>query len=198
MTKAEILTNRYKTLLNKNGINTPLRLAAFWGQLHHESKLIPKSENLNYSAKRLLEVFKSDFDVNRDRWLSPQEKEKVREIIGSPEKIANFVYANQNGNGNEASGDGWKYRGRYLIQTTGRANYEELQRATGIDFADRPDEHLNEVDSLIAAIFFWNKHRLNVYADRQDYRTMTKIINGGYNGYEDRLKDISFYKTIFK
>ncbi len=198
MTKAETLTKKYKTLLNKNGINTPLRLAAFFGQLHHESKLIPQQENLNYSAKRLLEVFKRDFDTNRDKWLSPQEKEKVRGLIGHPDKIANFVYANQGGNGNEASGDGWRYSGKGYIQITLKDNYRQLSKDTGIDFLNNPELLLIEVNSLVAAVWFWNKHKLNYYADRQDYKTMTKIINGGLNGYTDRVKDITYYKTIFK
>jgi putative chitinase len=198
MTQAKILTNRYKTLLNKNGINTPLRLAAFWGQLYHESKLLPRQENLNYSAKRLLEIFKSDFDTNRDKWLSPQEKEKVRELIGHPNRIANFVYANQGGNGNEASGDGWRYRGRGAIQITLKDNYRQLSKDTGIDFLNNPDLLLEEANSLIAAIWFWNKHKLNYYSDRQDYKNMTKIINGGFNGLEDRIKHINYYKTTFK
>jgi putative chitinase len=198
MTQAKILTNRYKTLLNKNGINTPLRLAAFWGQLYHESKLLPRQENLNYSAKRLLEIFKSDFDTNRDKWLSPKEKEKVRELIGHPNRIANFVYANQGGNGNEASGDGWRYRGRGAIQITLKDNYRQLSKDTGIDFLNNPDLLLEEANSLIAAIWFWNKHKLNYYSDRQDYKNMTKIINGGFNGLEDRIKHINYYKTTFK
>lgn len=198
MTKAEILDKKYKTLLIKGGIDTPLRKAHFWAQLDHESGLIPKSENLNYSIKRLLEIFKSDFDINRDKWLSPQEKEKVKEIIGSPERIANFVYANQNGNGSESTGDGYKYRGRFFIQTTGKANYIELQKATNIDFATNPDKHLNEVDSLVAALHFWKSRNINKFSDRDDVRGATKVINGGVNGLSDRIDKVNYYKTIFK
>ncbi len=177
---------KYKTLLSNGGINTNLVLAHFLAQIEHESDLKPAQENLNYSAKRLLEVFKSDFDVNRDKWLSPKEKEKVRELIGSPERIANFVYANQNGNGDEASGDGWKYRGRGFIQITGRANYKALSDATGIDYINNPDLLLNEVDSMIAAIWFWNKRSLTTYAKKDDIETITLRINGGYNGINHR------------
>ena len=188
MTKAEEFTVKYKTLLDKNGINTPLRLAAFFGQLKHESNLEPKEENLNYTAKRLLEVFPKYFKDIKEATL----------YYGKPQKIANRVYANRMGNGDEASGDGYKYRGRFFIQTTGKDNYKELQRATGIDFSDNPDKHLNEADSLIAALFFWNKNKLNNYADKEDYKTMTKIINGGYNGLQQRVDEINHYKTIFK
>lgn len=198
MTRAEELANKYKTILNKAGINTPLRLAAFFGQLYHESGLVPIEEKFNYSAKRLLEVFKSDFDTNRDKWLSPEEKDKVRSIIGSPEKIANFVYANQGGNGNEASGDGYRFRGRGFLQTTLRLNYYHLAKDTGVDFLNHPEKLLNEADSMISALWYWKKLKLNTYADRQDYRTMTIKINGGLNGYTDRVNKINYYKTIFK
>lgn len=194
---AIILSERYKTLLEKHNINTSLRKAHFWSQLYHESNLKPISENLNYSAKRMLEIFKSDFDVNRDKWLSPKEKEKVLSLLGHPDKIANFVYANQNGNGNELSGDGWKYRGRFFIQTTGRDNYEELQKDTGIDFADNPDKHLNEVDSMIAALHFWSTRGLNALADKDDVIKITKKINGGTNGLEERKKLLIKYKKVF-
>ena len=198
MTQAERLTLKYKTLLDKNSVNTPLRLAHFWGQLDHESGLIPQQENLNYSAKRLLEIFKSDFDTNRDKWLSEEEKEKVKELIGNPQKIANFVYANQGGNGNETSGDGWKYRGRGFLQNTLRDNYKQLTRDTGINFLSNPDLLLTEANSMVAALWFWNKHKLNLLADKDDVRGITKIINGGYNGLPDRIQKVNYYKTIFK
>ena len=198
MTQAEKLNLKYKTILDKNGINTPLRLAHFWGQLDHESGLLPRQENLNYSAKRLLEIFKSDFDTNRDKWLSPEEKEKVKELIGSPQKIANFVYANQGGNGDEASGDGYRYSGKGIIQITLKDNYKQLTRDTGINFLANPDLLLTEANSLIAALWFWSTKKLNRLADRDDVLGITKIINGGTNGLSDRIQKVNYYKTIFK
>jgi len=133
------LPEKYKSLFQKYGLNSKLRIPHFMAQIEHESGLKPISENLNYSAKRMLEIFKSDFDTNRDKWLSPKEKEKVLSLLGHPDRIANFVYANQNGNGNEQSGEGWKYRGRGFIQITGKENYFRLSNDTDIDFLNNPD-----------------------------------------------------------
>jgi len=188
---------KYKTLLNKYGINTPLRLAHFMAQIEHESGLKPVEENLNYSAKRMLEIFKYDFDTNRDKWLSPEEKEKVKELLGHPNRIANFVYANQNGNGSEASGDGWKYRGRGFLQITLKSNYTALSKATGVDYINNPDLLLGEADAMISALWFWNKHNLNSWADKDDINKITKIINGGYNGLTKRIELLNKYKKLY-
>jgi putative chitinase len=166
-------------------------------QIEHESNLKPVEENLNYSAKRMLEIFKYDFDVNRDKWLSPKEKEKVVELLGHPNRIGNFVYANQNGNGNEASGDGWKFRGRGFLQITGRSNYMLLSKDTKIDYINKPDLLLNEADAMISALWFWNKHNLNVLADKDDVMRITKIINGGYNGITERKELLNKYKKLY-
>ena len=187
------LNEKYKTLLNSYHVNTPLRIAHFMAQIEHESGLKPISENLNYSAKRMLEIFKHDFDTNRDKWLSPKEKEKVLYLLGSPKRIANFVYANQNGNGNESSGEGWKYRGRGFIQITGKDNYLMLSKDTRIDYLNNPDLLLNESDSLISALWFWNKHKLNLLADKNDIKAITKTINGGYNGLAHRTELLKKY-----
>ena len=192
-----MLQDKYKTLLNKYKINTPLRLSHFLSQLEHESDLKPVEENLNYSAKRMLEVFKYDFDINRDKWLSPKEKEKVKELLGHPDRIANFVYANQNGNGNEASGDGWRFRGRGFLQITGRSNYIALSIDTGIDYVNNPDLLLNEADSMISSLWFWNKHNLNALADKDDIMRITRIINGAYNGLSHRIALLNKYKKLY-
>lgn len=191
------LSIKYKNLLSKYNVNTPLRLAHFFAQIEHESGLKPIEENLNYSYERLLVIFKSDFDTDKNKVLSPVEKAFAETIARKPEQIANFVYANQNGNGNISSGDGWKYRGRYFIQITGKENYVALQHDTGIDFAVNPDKHLNEVDSMISALWFWSKKNLNTFADRDDIISITKRINGGLNGLEDRKKLLNKYKQIF-
>lgn len=191
------LKDKYKTLLNSYGINTPLRLSHFFAQIHHESNLKPIEEKFNYSKKRLLEIFKYDFDVNRDRKLSLEEIDKANDLLGNPQKIANFVYANQNGNGNEQSGDGWKYRGRGFIQITGKDNYTALSKDTKTDYVKNPDLLLNEADSMISALWFWKKHNLNALADKDDIRAITKKINGGFNGIEHRVQLLKKYKDIF-
>lgn len=195
--QAKELAKKYKTILNNAGINTKNRLAFFFGQLHHESNLELKRENMNYSAKRLIEIFKARFDRNKDGWLDEQEKQKIKEIIGNPQKIANFVYANRYGNGNELSGDGWKYRAGGYIGITFKDNYAQLSKDTGIDFVNNPDLLNEEANAIIAAIWFWKKNKLNSFADRNDIKGSTRVINGGTNGLEDRVKKINYYKTIF-
>jgi len=189
---------KYKTLLAKYGINTPLRIAHFMAQIEHESELKPKSENLNYSAKRMLEIFKSDFDTNRDKWLSPKEKDKVIYLLGSPQRIANFVYANQNGNGNESSGEGWKYRGRGFIQITGKYNYFRLHIDTDLDCVKNPDLLLSEPNAMLSACWFWKLRELNILADKDDVIRITKRINGGYNGIEHRKELLIKWKKELK
>lgn len=187
------IQTKYKTLFEKYGINTRLRIAHFMAQIEHESGLKPISENLNYSAKRMLEIFKHDFDINRDKWLSPKEKEKVLYLLGSPQRIANFVYANQNGNGNEKSGEGWKYRGRGFIQVTGKINYHQLSNDTDLDCLKNPDLLLQEANAMISALWFWNLKELNKLADKNDLKGITKRINGGYNGLEHRQELLNKY-----
>lgn len=187
------LQEKYKTLFKKHGLNTRLRIAHFMAQIEHESGLKPISERFNYSAKRMLEIFKSDFDVNRDKWLSPKEKEKVLYLLGSPQRIANFVYANQNGNGNEESGEGWKYRGRGFLQITGKENYFRLANDTDLDCLKNPDLLLDEPNAMISALWFWNLKGLNKLADKNDIVGITKKINGGLNGIEHRKELLKKY-----
>ena len=165
-------------------INTPKRVAAFLAQCGHESAgFTTLKENLNYSADGLNNIFPKYFkNAGRD----------AAAYARQPEKIANVVYANRMGNGDEASGDGWKYRGRGPIQLTGKDNY----RAFANDYFEDPETLLNDPDllidhiptSLLAAVWFWQKNKLNVQADAGDIKLMTKKINGGYIGLEDRIK----------
>jgi len=170
------LNEKYKTLLNSYHVNTSLRVAHFMAQIEHESGLKPISENLNYSADRLLVIFPKYFI----------SKEDANRYTKQPEKIANRVYANRMGNGSEVSGMGWKYRGRGFIQITGYANYFMLSKDTRINFLDNPDLLLEEANSIISALWFWNKNKLNELADKNDIVGITKRINGGTNGIEHR------------
>lgn len=180
------LINKYKTLLNKNEVVTSLRISHLLAQLHHESNLEPIQENLNYSAARLLKIFPKYFKTIEDAKLYERQ----------PEKIANRVYANRMGNGDEASGDGWKFRGRGFIQITGRKNYQALSNATKIDYINAPDKLLNEADSMISALWYWSSNGLNKYADKDDILTITKRINGAYNGLEHRKELLEKYKLL--
>jgi putative chitinase len=181
------LAKKYKTILDNAKINTSLRLAHFFAQLDHESGLKPIEENLNYSASGLIRVFRKYFN----------DLEAIQ-FQRQPERIANRVYANRMANGNENSGDGWKYRGRGFIQITGKENYSNLSKDTKIDYVANPDLLLRESDAMISAIWFWNKKGLNSFADKDDLFTITKRINGGLNGLVDRQNKLIKYKAIFK
>jgi putative chitinase len=110
----------------------------------------------------------------------------VNDYARNPKKIANMVYANRMGNRDEASGDGYRFRGRGCIQLTGHANYYHAGQACGVDFVMEPDLVSTPMYAAMTAGWFWDTHKLNQYADSQDYIGMTKKINGGIIGLEDR------------
>lgn len=178
------------------------QLAHILGQVAHETLNFTKDiENLNYSAKRMLEIFKSDFDTNRDKWLSPAEKEKVKSLIGHPDRIANFVYANQNGNGNEQSGDGWMFIGRGGAHTTGRANYKNFSLHIGEDCIKHPDL-VKDKYFFESAVFFFKMNKIIPLCATVDETSITKVskkVNGGTNGLAERIEQTEkFYKLIKK
>jgi putative chitinase len=152
-------------------------------QIDHESGLKPISENLNYSSKGLNTTFKKYFPTIELANLYQRQ----------PQKIANKVYANRMGNGDEASGHGFLYRGRGFLQITGKDNYTMLSKDTRIDFLNNPDLLLQEANALIGALWFWNKNNLNNLADKNDIIGITKKINGGLNGIEDRKLKLKKY-----
>ncbi|MDW3194821.1 MAG: glycoside hydrolase family 19 protein [Cytophagales bacterium] len=174
--------------MSKFDINTPLRAAHFIAQLAHESGSFHySSENLNYSASALRAVFGKYFPTD----------EEAEAYARQPEKIANRVYANRMGNGDESSGEGWKYRGRGLIQLTGKDNYTNCGNATGMDLVNNPDQLADNADAAVAAAgWFWDMRKLNGYADQDDIKAITKRINGGYNGLEDREAYLARAKQV--
>lgn len=173
----------------KWGIDTALREAHFIAQLAHESAQFTRlEENLNYSAKRLLEVWPRRF---------PFASEAVP-YANNPEKLANWVYAGRLGNGLEESGDGWRYRGRGPIQITGRANYKAAGDAVGIDLVATPEAVLRPVVGCDVAGWFWQSRKLNKYADLDNIRTITMLVNGGSNGLEDRRSWLATAKTVLR
>lgn len=182
------LNEKYKTLFNSYHVNTPLRIAHFMAQIEHESGLEPIAENLNYSGQGLGKIFKKYFPTF-ELQVAYQRK---------PEKIANKVYANRMGNSDEASGDGWKYRGRGFIQLTGKDNYLVLSKDARIDCFNNPDLLLQEANATIAALWFWGKNKINDLADDDDIISVTKKINGGLNGIEDRKRLLIKWKQILK
>lgn len=160
----------------KFGIDTKLRLAAFIAQVGHESaRLSAVTENLNYSATALLSSWPSRFD-------DTLAKASAR----NPEKIANIAYSNRMGNGPVDSGDGWTYRGRGLIQCTGKSNYDAFSQACGIDAVNNPDSLALPTNAALSAAWFWSANGLNSYADRGNFLAITKKVNGGTNGQSDR------------
>ena len=175
-------------ILPEYKINTKLRLCHFLAQILHESgNLKYKSENLNYSAKALRSVFPKYFKTD----------EIANQYARKPEKIANRVYANRMGNGDEASGDGWLRRGRGLIQLTGTNNYKDCSKALNIDLMSNPDLILSNPEVCVkTACWFWNKNNLNELADKDDVKSITKRINGGYNGLDDRNSILKKAKSV--
>lgn len=153
------------------------REAAFVAQCAHESNgFTVLVENLNYSAAGLLGTFK--------KYFTPQQ---ATDYARQPERIANRVYANRLGNGNEASGDGWRYRGRGLIQITGLANYRACGRALGVDLVANPALLEDPQHAALSAGWFWQTNGCNELADAADFEALTRRINGGLNGQADRL-----------
>lgn len=166
--------------MDEAAINTPDRIAAFLAQLGHESlDFKALSENLNYSADGLLKTFPKYFD-----------SQSASQYARNPQAIANRVYANRLGNGDESSGDGWKYRGRGPIQLTGRANYRAFTRdvgaAYGVNFEAAPDLVSQPRWGFKAAAWYWATKNLNPLADAGNFDRITYLINGGYVGKEDR------------
>jgi putative chitinase len=167
-------------------INTDARLCSFLAQTGHESGQFNRLvENLNYkTALRLTKVWPKRFPT--EAAASP--------YVGNEAKLANIVYANRLGNGNEASGDGYRYRGRGLIQITGRSNYAAAGAALGLDLIGAPDLLLEKENAALSAAWFWNSRGLNALADDktddndlEDFTEITKRINGGTVGLQERL-----------
>jgi len=177
-------------------INTPQRIASFLAQTSHESGgYTMLSENLNYRAATLAACW-----PNRFAEMGPDKKPKkdaqgkliptkvAEAIAGKPELIANMVYSSRMGNGPAESGEGWKYRGRGLKQLTGKFNYEKCGQDLGVDLVGNPDLLLDPVYAARSAGWFWKSNGLAAFADAGDIKGMTKKINGGFIGLEQRQK----------
>jgi putative chitinase len=171
----------------KYDISTPIRQSSFIGQCAHESGNFKNlEENFHYSANALMRV-----------WFSRFPDLKIAEkYANNPQSIANKVYGNRMGNGDEESGDGWRYHGRGLIQLTGKDNYANCGSGIGMDLLSNPDKLLDPEYAALSAGWFWNKKGLNSLADSSDYETMTKRINGGLIGLEDRKSKIAKAKQV--
>lgn len=174
----EVFCNLLDNLLSASGIDTKERVVMFLAQCGHESQGFTRfTEGLNYGTEGLLATFPKYFPDLK----TAKAYERQRE------KIANKVYANRMGNGPESSGDGWKYSGKGILQITGKDNYTTFSKDAGIDAVNNPDLLSTDLSVAIkSAIWFWNKNNLNKYCDNNDFIGLTKKINGGINGLEDR------------
>ena len=186
----EDVINQIESVCDKFNINTPIRLAHFLAQCAHESGNFRATvENLNYSSDSLKKVFPKYFPNN----LSESYAKK-------PEKIASRVYGNRMGNGDELSGEGWKFRGRGYLQTTGKENYRLLGQFLKEDLISNPDL-VSTKYSLASAAFFFNSNGLWSICDKgisEDViKALTKKINGGFHGLEDRINQfVKFYNIL--
>lgn len=170
-------------------INTKLRVAGWLSQTGHESgDFRAVQENLNYGAKGLRATFSKYFPTD----------DLANAYQRQPEKIANRVYGGRMGNGPESSGEGWKFRGRGLIQVTGKDNYTRCSQALyGDDVLIEQPELLQDIDGAIrSACWYWNSRNINADADRGDVLTMTKKINGGTHGLEDRQRRYNICMSV--
>ena len=159
-------------------INTPDRIAMFVAQCGHESMdFRVLQENLNYRWESLRRVFPKYFPTD----------DLARQYAHKPEMIANRVYGNRMGNGPEESGDGFRYSGKGLIQLTGKNNYTNFADSIGMSLEEVPEYLITFEGAVKSACWFWNQADLNYWSDQQDVRTVTKKINGGFNGLEDRI-----------
>ncbi len=181
------LVDPFNETFQRFGILTPAQQASWIGQCGHEcGNFRILEENLNYRAPTLLKLFPK---TPKRQWgFTPEEAAAYEK---QPQKIANRIYSNRMGNRDEASGDGWRFRGSGFLQLTGHSNFYHAGQALGVDFVMQPELVRTPMYAAQTAGWFWQTHKLNQYADSGDFLTMTKRINGGTIGLEDRIKHIN-------
>ena len=179
----------FDSVLPRFGIDTPLRKVHFLAQIAHESNgFRAKVESLYYSsAERLCKIFPKYFPT----------LESASTYVGQPERTANKIYANRMENGDETSGDGWRFRGRGLIQLTGRYNYTALTKAVGQDFVNNPDLVASPEWALSSACWYWQNRNINKYADADDIEMVTLRVNGGKIGIDERRHYLEGFKKLY-
>lgn len=198
MHKAIELSNKYNTVLNKYNVNTPLRRLHFFTQIGAESNYISQAEKGGYSKiETLRATFLSPFKGKNDDF--------VRGYLNNSVKLFNYVYANRGGNNNELSGDGYKFRGRGLLQNTFKNQYATLSKILGVDLIKNPDLLLQEPNAIIAALEYWKNNNLNKYADMDHLDHVSDVVNlgkvtaryGDSNGFAHRLKVYNELRPLF-
>lgn len=184
-------TNALNNILPDYAIDTPERVAAFIAQCAHESgNFTALHENLNYRAVTLRKIFPKYFPTD-------ELANQYANLPNKAEAIANRVYANRMGNGDEASGDGYRYCGRGLIQLTGKDNYSWFAASLEMPVEEVPAYLQTFEGAVQSACWFWETNNLNQWADKGDILTLTKRINGGTIGLEDRIKHYNHALHIF-
>lgn len=190
-----------QTAVREADLSTSDRLCMFLAQVAHESAEFTRlTENLNYSAKALVATWPSRFYDGACRPRRDLGKAYAPEFARRPRAIADLVYANRNGNGPTESGDGWRYRGRGLIQITGRGNYGACSVALygDLDTLLRDPQRLAQpLDAARSAAWFWRAHHLNTLADAGNFPGVTRRINGGLHGQDRREALLARARTIF-
>lgn len=180
-------------------INTPKRQAAFLAQIGHESGgFTCVSESLYYKdPERIARIFKYGFDLNKNGKVDPAEVEFAKGYVRNSVKLANRAYANRLGNGSEASGDGYKFRGRGPMQTTGRRNYELTGQGIGVDLVTDPDRLADPKVGALAAGWYWSVNGCNALADKDQFTAITVQINGPAKlGQDDRVARWKLAKSV--
>lgn len=209
-----------QTYATAYAVNTGLRIAHFLSQIGHESGFKAVLENGNYSAPRMQEIFgckggPKNFDkITGDAKIDPATQRPMRlrdklwtqakDYAGNPSKLLSYVYAGRLGNGDEASGDGFKYRGRGMIQLTGKSNYQKFSDAHNAhlktdqqDFVANPDLLVSNIGYAVeSAFYFWDSANVAVSADADDINAVTLKINGGLNGLDDRRARLIKIKAV--
>ncbi len=181
------LADAFNETFERFGILTPLQQASWIGQCGHEcGNFKIMEENLNYRAATLLKLFPK---TPKRAWgFTPEEAAAYEK---QPKRIANRIYGNRMGNRDEASGDGWRFRGSGFLQLTGHSNFYHAGKALGVDFVMEPELVRTPKYAAQTAGWFWQTHKINQHADGRDFVTMTKRINGGTIGLDDRIKHIN-------
>jgi len=181
------LADAFNETFDRFGISTPVQQASWIGQCGHECgnfKIL--EENLMYRAATLLKLFPR---TPKRAWgFTPEEAAAYER---QPQRIANRIYGNRMGNRDEASGDGFRFRGSGFLQLTGHSNFYHAGQALGEDFVMQPELVRTPKYAAMTAGWFWQTHKLNQFADTRDFLMMTKKINGGTIGLDDRIKHIN-------
>lgn len=181
--RAGVFVPALNRAMQRYQITSNVRMAAFLAQIGHESAQFARLvENLNYSADGLAATW-----PKRYRGADGKPNALSLNLARHPQAIANNTYAGRNGNGDEVSGDGWRYRGRGLLQITGRANYRAAGQGIGLRLEEEPELLEQPEFSALSAAWWWSSHGLSELADAGKFEQITRVINGGLNGQADRL-----------